>query len=51
MLKDMGEAAAGRRIMAGVEAVLSERKVLTRDMGGSAGTAAFTDAIIRAMGA
>ena len=51
MLKDLGETAAGRRIMAAVEAVLGERTVLTRDMGGTAGTTEFTDAIIRAMAA
>jgi isocitrate dehydrogenase (NAD+) len=50
MLKDLGETDAGRRIMRGVEAVLRERRVLTRDLGGSAGTAEFTDAVIRAIG-
>lgn len=51
MLKDVGETAAAGRIMKGIESVLRERKVLTRDLGGTAGTAEFTDAVIRAMGA
>jgi isocitrate dehydrogenase (NAD+) len=49
MLKDVGETGAAGRIMRAVETVLTERKVLTRDLGGSAGTAAFTDAIIGAL--
>ena len=51
MLKDLGESAAAGRIMNGIESVLRDRKVLTRDLGGTAGTAEFTDAVIRAMGA
>ena len=50
MLKDVGEAGAAGRIMRAVETVLTERKVLTLDLGGGAGTAAFTDALIGAVG-
>jgi isocitrate dehydrogenase (NAD+) len=49
MLKDVGEVKAAARIMGAVETVLTGRKVLTRDLGGSAGTAAFTDALIGAL--
>lgn len=45
MLKDFGEPAGGR-IKAAVEAVLVEGKVRTRDIGGTAGTTQFTDAVI-----
>src|SRR5262245_8279541 len=50
LLKDFGETAAAVRILRGVERVLTERRVLTRDLGGTAGTTAFADAIIQAMG-
>ena len=49
MLKDFGETAIAARILRAVEAVLTERRVLTPDLGGTAGTAAFTDALIRTM--
>jgi isocitrate/isopropylmalate dehydrogenase len=49
MLKDLGETAAAGRIMRAIETVLTGRKVLTRDLGGTAGTAAFTDALIGAL--
>jgi isocitrate dehydrogenase (NAD+) len=49
MLNDLGEADAAARIRRGVERVLTERRVLTADLGGTAGTAAFTQAIIQAM--
>jgi isocitrate dehydrogenase (NAD+) len=50
MLKDLGEVQAANRILGAIERVLTERKVLTRDLGGAAGTAAFTDALIAALG-
>src|SRR5262245_9261155 len=50
MLKDFGETRAAERILCGVERVLTERRVLTRDLGGTAGSADFTDALIAAMG-
>jgi len=46
MLRYAGEAAAADRIDAALTAVLAEKKVITRDLGGSAGTRAFTDAIV-----
>jgi isocitrate dehydrogenase (NAD+) len=45
MLKDLGETAAAGRIQAAVEAVLTEGKIRTRDLGGTAGTTEFTEAI------
>ncbi|MBA4064037.1 MAG: isocitrate dehydrogenase [Isosphaera sp.] len=44
MLKDFGDPAAGR-IRAAVEAVLTDGKVRTRDLGGTATTTAFTEAV------
>jgi len=49
MLKDLGESRAASRILGAIEHVLAGRKALTQDMGGTAGTAAFTDALIGAM--
>ena len=46
MLKDFGGAEKAARIIAAVEAVLTEGKVRPADLGGSAGTAEFTDAIV-----
>jgi isocitrate dehydrogenase (NAD+) len=46
MLKDFGETEAAARILGAVESVLAERKVLTADLGGTAGTTEFTDAIL-----
>lgn len=45
LLKDIGEAAAADRIQAAVDAVLTEGKVRTRDIGGTATTTEFTEAI------
>ncbi len=50
MLDDSGQTAAAERIRQGVYRVLSEGKVLTRDLGGDATTTQITDAIIAAMG-
>jgi isocitrate dehydrogenase (NAD+) len=49
LLKDIGETAAAERVRTAVEAVLTEGKVRTRDLGGTATTTAFTDAIIAKM--
>jgi isocitrate dehydrogenase (NAD+) len=49
MLRDLGEADAAVRIVAAVEAVLTEGRVRPRDLGGDAGTAEFTTAIIGKM--
>ena len=46
MLKDMGNTGAARRIVAAVEAVLTEGSVRPADLGGTAGTAEFTNAIV-----
>jgi len=45
MLKDFGEAEAARRLVAAVEAVLAEGRVRPPDLGGTAGTREFTEAI------
>jgi len=49
MLNWLGEADAARRIETAVRAVFSVREARTRDMGGSLGTVAMTDAILEAM--
>jgi isocitrate dehydrogenase (NAD+) len=49
MLKDLGEVQTAERILSAVGRVLTERKVLTRDLGGTAGTKEFTDALIQAL--
>lgn len=49
LLKDIGETAAAARIRQAVEGMLTEGKVRTRDLGGSATTTAFTDAIVARM--
>ena len=46
MLRHIGENAAADRIDAALTKVLAEKKHVTRDLGGSAGTKAFTAAII-----
>ena len=46
MLRHIGETAAADRIEAALTKVLEEKKQVTRDLGGSAGTKAFTEAII-----
>jgi isocitrate dehydrogenase (NAD+) len=47
MLRHLGENAAADRVSAGLTAVLSASTVRTRDLGGSATTTEFTDAICR----
>jgi isocitrate dehydrogenase (NAD+) len=49
LLKDLNETTAADRIRNAVEAVLMEGQVRTRDIGGTASTTAFTDAIIAKM--
>jgi len=46
MLNHIHEEALARKIKTAYDTVLQEGKTLTRDLGGSAGTAEFTDAII-----
>jgi isocitrate dehydrogenase (NAD+) len=45
MLDHVGEADAGRRVREAVHATLRDGKVLTRDLGGSAGTSQIAEAI------
>jgi isocitrate dehydrogenase (NAD+) len=49
MLRHLDEAAAADRIQAAIEKVYTERKTITRDVGGNAGTKAFADAVIQAL--
>jgi isocitrate dehydrogenase (NAD+) len=49
MLKDLGETAAAQRVLHAVESVLREEKIRTADLGGSAGTAEFTSAILKSL--
>lgn len=46
MLHYIGEGAAGDRIQAAVEKTLGEAKTITKDLGGSASTTEYTDAVI-----
>lgn len=46
MLRHIGETAAADRIDAALTKVLAEKKQVTRDLGGDAGTKRFTEAII-----
>lgn len=46
LLKDIGDAATAERIQKAVEAVLTEGKVRTRDIGGTATTTQFTEAVV-----
>jgi isocitrate dehydrogenase (NAD+) len=49
LLKEIGEVPAADRIRRAVESVLTEGKVRTRDIGGTATTTAFTEAIVARM--
>jgi isocitrate dehydrogenase (NAD+) len=49
MLEHLGEAAAAERVRAGLTAVYAEGKHLTKDLGGSATTDEFSDAVIAAV--
>jgi isocitrate dehydrogenase (NAD+) len=51
MLRHIDEAAAADRIHTALEKVYTEAKTLTRDVHGTAGTSAFTDAVIAALSA
>ncbi|MEA3156233.1 MAG: isocitrate dehydrogenase [Betaproteobacteria bacterium] len=46
MLRHLEESQAADRIEAALTAVLAEKRVITRDLGGNAGTRAFTQAIV-----
>ncbi|MBM3620482.1 MAG: tartrate dehydrogenase [Alphaproteobacteria bacterium] len=49
MLEHLGESDAAARLMRAIEQVTAERKALTRDLGGTASTAAVTAAICTAL--
>ncbi len=49
MLRDLGEGAAAGRIVQAVEQVLTAGRVRPHDLGGSAGTAEFTGALVKAV--
>src|SRR5271169_1454709 len=49
MLDHLGERSAARRIESALEAVHREGKHITQDVGGKAGTAEFTDAVISSL--
>ena len=49
MLDHLGETSASRRIRSALESVHRERKHVTKDVGGQAGTAEFTEAVISAL--
>jgi isocitrate/isopropylmalate dehydrogenase len=46
MLHYINESSAGDRIEAALNQVLGKRETVTRDLGGTASTSEFTDAII-----
>jgi isocitrate dehydrogenase (NAD+) len=50
MLRHLDEEAAANKAQKAMETVYAERKTLTRDVGGAAGTTQFTDAVLKAMG-
>ena len=50
MLRHLDEMAAADKVQKALEAVYAERKTLTRDVGGTAGTTQFADAVLAAMG-
>ncbi len=50
MLRHLGEQAAAERVETAIRAVIAEGKHVTYDLGGSAGTSGFADAIIERLG-
>jgi isocitrate dehydrogenase (NAD+) len=50
MLRHLDEETAANKAQKALETVYAERKTLTRDVGGTAGTTQFTDAVLAAMG-
>jgi isocitrate dehydrogenase (NAD+) len=49
MLKYLGEREPAERIQSAIERVLADSKIVTRDLGGTATTLEFTEAVIRAL--
>jgi isocitrate dehydrogenase (NAD+) len=50
MLRHLDETDAADKVQKALETVYAERKTLTRDVGGTAGTSQFADAVLAAMG-
>src|SRR3954469_24710508 len=50
MLRHLNEDAAADKVQKGLETVYADRKCLTRDVGGTASTTRFADAVLAAMG-
>ncbi len=50
LLEHIGDGERGKRIEKAFEAVIREKKSVTRDLGGSATTSQFADAIIARLG-
>ena len=50
MLRHLDETAAADKAQKALETVYGERRSLTRDVGGTAGTTQFTEAVLAAMG-
>ena len=46
MLDHLGETQAAADLLGAIEAVTGEARVLTPDLGGEAGTSAFTDRVL-----
>jgi isocitrate dehydrogenase (NAD+) len=49
MLRHLDETAAADKAQKALETVYAERRTLTRDVGGTAGTTQFTEAVLAAM--
>jgi isocitrate dehydrogenase len=49
MLRHLDEPEAADKVQRALETVYAERKTLTRDVGGTAGTSQFADAVLAAM--
>jgi isocitrate dehydrogenase (NAD+) len=49
MLRHLEEHPAADKVQAALDAVYAARKTLTRDVGGTAGTTQFADAVLAAM--
>jgi isocitrate dehydrogenase (NAD+) len=49
MLRYIDEEEAANKVQEALEKVYGEKKTLTRDVGGSSGTKAFADAVVKAI--
>jgi len=49
MLRHVDEGAAADRIMRGLDTVLAAKQIRTRDLGGTASTLEFADAVCKAL--